>query len=456
MSHHHGPRQPRDLSRRAFVRGGSLALLALGLPPDFLTRSLLAQPATSSAARKKTLICIFQRGAVDGLNMVVPFGEKAYYTRRRATAIPAPVRDGTGALDLDGFFGLHPSLKPLHELYGRKELAIVHAVGSPNPTRSHFDAQDFMESATPGVKSTKDGWLNRVLGNTDCADCTGRSLKDGAAHSADHAAGQTGMASTFHPALRGVAMGASMPRALRGQQPALAIADLERFGVGGGRDAAAQTAFERIYGTDGGDLVTDAADDAFEAARILKAANPLQYRSANGVEYPNGDFGRSLRQIAQLIKSDVGVEIAFADIGGWDTHQAQGAVQGQLANRFNELSRGIRALYDDLGDRMDDVVIMTMSEFGRTVAENGTGGTDHGHANCMMIMGGTVSGGRILGDWPGLEREQLYEGRDLNVTTDFRDVFAEVASRHLRTKNLERVFPGHTIAPAKFRGVLGA
>jgi uncharacterized protein (DUF1501 family) len=279
-------------------------------------------------------------------------------------------------------------------------------------------------------------------------------LQDGAAHAADHAAGQTGMASTFHPALRGIAMGAAMPRALRGKQPALAIADLERFGVGAGRDANVQESFERVYGTAAGDLVTGAADDAFEAVRILKAVNPLQYRPAAGVQYPNGNFGQSLRQIAQLIKSGVGVEIAFADIGGWDTHQAQGAVQGQLANRFNELARGIRALYDDLGDRMDDVVLITMSEFGRTVGENGTGGTDHGHANCMMLMGGDVAGGRILGEWPGLEREQLYEGRDLALTTDFRDIFAEVVGGHLRTASLGDVFPGYAVDPSRFRGVL--
>jgi uncharacterized protein (DUF1501 family) len=262
------------------------------------------------------------------------------------------------------------------------------------------------------------------------------------------------MATTSHPALRAVAMGAAMPRALRGREPALAIADLERFGIAGGRDDSVQTAFERVYGTASGDLVTGAADDAFEAVRILRAINPQQYTPASGVQYPAGDFGRSLRQIAQLIKSGVGLEIAFADIGGWDTHQAQGAATGQLANRFTELARGIRALYDDLGDRMDDVVLMTMSEFGRTVAENGTGGTDHGHANCMLVMGGAVGGGRILGEWPGLEREQLYENRDLALTTDFRDIFAEVVSGHLQTSSLDKVFPGHTIDKAKFRGVL--
>jgi uncharacterized protein (DUF1501 family) len=441
-----------SINRRAFVRTGSLALVALGLPPVFLERTLLAQPA--HAARKKTLICIFQRGAVDGLNMVVPFGEPEYYAGRRAIAIPAPSRSGAGALDLNGFFGMHPALQPLHELYGRQELAVITAVGSPHPTRSHFDAQDFMETGTPGVKSTRDGWLNRVLQNTECAECMGRSLADGAAHTADHAAGQVGMA-TFTPALRGVAMGAAMPRALRGEAPALAIADLARFGVGDTRDGDVQSSFERVYGTETGDLVTGAADEAFEAVRILESVNPLQYAPAPGVQYPAGNFGRAMQQIAQLIKSGVGVEIAFADIGGWDTHQAQGGVQGQLAGRFTEFARGIRALYDDLGDRMEDVVILTMSEFGRTVAENGTGGTDHGHANTMLVMGGAVAGGRILGEWPGLAREQLYERRDLDITTDFRDVFAEVAGGHLGTANLQAVFPGHDLDPASFRRVFG-
>ncbi len=429
----------RGINRRAFFRRGGLALVALGLPPEFLTRSLLAP--TRAAERKKTLICIFQRGAVDGLNMVVPFGEKAYYRRRRSIAVPAPSGRTEGANDLDGFFGLHPALGPLHDLYARRELAVVHAVGSPHPTRSHFDAQDFMETATPGVKSTRDGWLNRLLRETECAACTGRTLADGAAHAADHQAGQTGLAAS--PALRGIAMGSALPLALRGPHPALAIADLDRFGVAGGRDAALQASFERAYRTEAGDLVSSAAGEAFDAIDILRGADLARYRPAAGVQYPPGNFGRSLQQIAQLIKAGVGVEVAFADIGGWDTHQAQGGTQGQLANRFSELGRGIRALYDDLGDRMDDVVLLTMSEFGRTVAENGSGGTDHGHANCMFVMGGGVRGGRVLGDWPGLETEQLYEGRDLALTTDFRDVFGELAIRHLGADRLDLVFPGH-------------
>jgi uncharacterized protein (DUF1501 family) len=305
-----------------------------------------------------------------------------------------------------------------------------------------------METAAPGNSAVRDGWLNRVLQQTPC-DCDGRTLDNAEAHAADHGAGQTALA--LPPALRGIAIGSSMPVSLRGEHPALATGDISRFGVAGGRDASLESTFERMHGG-GGDIISAASDEAFEAMRVLRAANPSQYRPAAGVSYPPGEFGRSLSQIAQLIKSDIGVEIAFTDIGGWDTHQAQGAGEGQLARRFDELARGIRALYDDLGDRMDDVVLLTMSEFGRTVAENGSGGTDHGHANCMMVMGGAVAGSRVLGDWPGLEREQLYEGRDLALTTDFRDVFGEIVAGHLGASDLGPVFPGYSMGG--FRGVL--
>ncbi len=247
-------------------------------------------------------------------------------------------------------------------------------------------------------------------------------------------------------------MTSSLPRAMQGSHPALAIPNLSEFGVR--RDDQVGSAFRRLYRTDAGDAVSAAAEEAFEAVRILETIDPGRYEASGGAEYPNGDFGRSLRQIAQLLKADVGVEIAFADLGGWDTHVRQGGAQGQLAGRLGQLSEGIRALYDDLGDRMEDVVILTMSEFGRTVAENGSGGTDHGHANCMLALGGSVNGGHILGDWPGLDREQLYQGRDLAVTTDFRDVFAEVVSGHLGAEHLERVFPEYGGDPARYRGVL--
>lgn len=437
------------IGRRIFVKEGALALMALGLPPDFLLQPLLA--GTQGLDRKKTLICIFQRGAVDGLSMVVPFGERGYYDSRRTIAIQAPGSGDGSAFDLDGFFGLHPALTPLEELYRRSEMAIVHAVGSPHPTRSHFDAQDFMETGTPGVKSTREGWLNRVLQDTECAECEGRTLQNAAAHAADHAAGQVSMATV--PSLRGVSMTSALPRVMQGNHPALAIPNLSEFGVH--RDDEVGSAFRRLYRTERGDAVSAAAEEAFEAVRALEAIDPGSYEPTGGAQYPNGDFGRSLREIAQLVKADVGVEIAFADLGGWDTHVRQGGAQGQLAGRLGQLGEGIRALYDDLGDHMEDVVILTMSEFGRTVAENGSGGTDHGHANCMLALGGSVKGGRILGDWPGLERELLYQGRDLAVTTDFRDVFSEVVSGHLGAAHLDRIFPGYDGDPARYRGILG-
>jgi uncharacterized protein (DUF1501 family) len=431
------------------VKQGALALVALGLPPRFLTRSLLAETG-AAAARRQTLVCIFQRGAADGLSMVVPFGDPAYRQARRSTLIAAPTRGTPGAaLDLNGYFGLHPEMAPLHELWGRRELAIVQATGSPHPTRSHFEAQDIMETADPSGRS-RDGWLNRLLTEHPCSECSGRTLADGRAHAADHAIGQAGMA-----ALRGVAMTTDLPVSLRGSHPTLAVGDLSRFGVAGGRDPELEAAFERMYRNDRGDAVAGAANEGLEAAALLRRVDPARYRPRDGVTYPPGEFGRSLRQIAQLIKMDVGVEIAFADVGGWDTHVAQGGPSGLLARRVRELSAGIRALHDDLGERMEDVVILTMSEFGRTVAENGSGGTDHGHANCMLLLGGGVRGGRVLGDWPGLAPDQLYEGRDLRVTTDFRDVFAEVASGHLQAGALQRVFPGYALDRRRWRGVLG-
>jgi uncharacterized protein (DUF1501 family) len=405
--------------RRVFLRNGALALLALGAPPAFLTRSALANVP---GGRRKVLVCIFQRGAVDGLNMVVPFGDRAYYASRRSIAVAQPGHP-QGAIDLDGFFGLHPALEPLHELWHRGEMAVVHAVGSPHPTRSHFEAQEYMESATPGVRLS-DGWLNRLLQHADSS-------------------------STFSA----LAATQALPHALQGRHPALAVADLDRF-VAGGRDAAAASVVERLYRSGASDAVNVVGREGFDALARLRSATGTASPSPAGARYPAGDFARALRQIAQLIKADVGLEIAFADIGGWDTHVRQGGATGQLPQRLAELARGLRTFYDDLGDRAGDTVVLTMSEFGRTVHENGAGGTDHGHANCMLVLGGGVRGGRVYGTWPGLERELLYEGRDLARTTDFRDVFAEVAARHLGATRLDRVFPGYRIGPQRFPGVM--
>ena len=308
-----------------------------------------------------------------------------------------------------------------------------------------------METATPGRKLTQSGWLNRVLqvSGESCLGCRGRSLEDGADHALDHAIGQAGVAGIeIVPSLRGVAIANAMPRSLAGAHPTLAIPNIERFG------RAVSPGLERLYQTAGGDAVSGVAEEAFDAVRVLESIDPDRYRPAENIQYPRNPFGESLRQIAQLVKADVGVEIAFAEIGGWDTHVGQGGIRGQLSQNLAQLAQGIRALHDDLGILMEDVIILTMSEFGRTVAENGSGGTDHGHANCMLVLGGGVRGGRVYGDWPGLEPEQRFEGRDLAVTTDFRDVFGEVIDRHLGIDPADGVFPDYSVDRARYRDFL--
>ena len=401
-------------SRRVFMKNGGLALLSLGFAPAFLARTVEA----AGAVRRKVLITIFQRGAVDGLNMVVPFGEKEYYASRPSIAVPKP-NVAEGAVDLDGFFGLHPRLAPLKPLWDARQLAIVHASGSPDGTRSHFDAQDYMESGTPGVKSTQDGWLNRYLHAREHADAT---------------------------PFRAVALAPQLPRMLQGVEPALALSQIGQFGIRAGQATdMLQTSFESEYAAAADTILNRTGGQAFDAVRMLKSADPSKYQPENGAEYPRTGYGDALRQIAQLVKADVGLEIAFAEAGGWDTHVNQGAAVGQLAQRLADFGQGIAALTRDLGDRMEDVVILTMSEFGRAVAENGNRGTDHGHGNAMFIVGGQgVRGGRVYGKWPGLAREQRYEGRDLAVTTDFRSVFNEVVRRHLGVDDARTIFPGFT------------
>ena len=399
-------------SRRLFLKSGAMAMLSLGCVPSFLTRT-----AAAAAGRRRLLVAIFQRGAVDGLNMVVPYGEAEYYRLRPSIAIPRPGNDGA-ALDLEGFFGLHPAMAPLMPLWRNRSLAIVHASGSPESTRSHFDAQDYMETATPGVKSTRDGWLNRYL----------QSDPD------------------KNP-LRAVAVTRQMPRSLQGRAPSLALGSVDEFQVRGGMD---QQELERLFRTD--TVLGGTAADAFEAMRTLRAATGGAYRPAAGVAYPRSPFGQAMQEIARVAKADVGLEIAFAESTNWDHHVNEGGVNGQVANRLADLCQGIAALAADLGERMADTVIMTMSEFGRAVAENGNGGTDHGHGNAMLLIGGPVKGGRLYGRWPGLKEDDRFEGRDLAITTDFRDVFGDVITGHLDTPTsaLATVFPGHVA-----RGRLG-
>jgi uncharacterized protein (DUF1501 family) len=419
------------LSRRTFLKDGSLAFVSLGFAPTFLTRT-----AEAGSARRRVLLAIFQRGAADGLNMIVPYGERSYYAVRPRIAIPRPGSDRDAALDLDGFFALHPRLAPLKPLYDRRELAVIHATGSPDSTRSHFDAQDYLETATPGIKSTRDGWLNRCLHAREHFS-PGGSLSSG------------GDATPF----RAVALAPRLPRSLQGTAQALAIGRLGQFGVRGmwGRGGAS---FEEDYAQSTDRLLKETGTEAFEAIRMLTAADPARYRLENGASYPRSAFGEALRQIAQLVKADVGLEIAFAETGNWDHHVNEGGSTGQLAARLDDLAGAIAAFTTDLGDRMADVLVLTMSEFGRAVAENGNGGTDHGHGNAMLAIGGSVRGGRVYGAWPGLEPHQRFEGRDLAVTTDFRDVFSEVAARHLGIEDPSPIFPGYRIDRARFRGFL--
>ncbi|HLK20278.1 MAG TPA: DUF1501 domain-containing protein [Bryobacteraceae bacterium] len=406
-------------SRRVFLKNSALAIFGVGTIPAWLSRSVYAGDA-SSARRKKILIAIFQRGAVDGLNMVVPFGEPRYYQLRPSIAIAKPDGTDKSAVDLDGFFGLHPSLASLKPLYDARHLAIVDAVGSPDPTRSHFDAQDYMESGTPGLKATSDGWMNRAL------------LKS------------TGAVSP----LRAVSLGSGLSRTLRGRNDAIAMNNLNDFQV---RDQKSAATFESMYDHSLDTVLHGTGRETFSAVKIMQSIQKQSYTPANGAKYPGGRFGQNLQQIARLIKADVGVEVAFAEIGGWDTHVNESR---QLDNNLLDFGQALAALYQDLGDRMEDVTVVTMSEFGRTVRENGDRGTDHGHANVMFVMGGDVQGGKIYGDWPGLaDDSQLYEGRDLNLTTDFRDVLGELVARHMGNPNLNAVFPGYT--KPKFRGILG-
>jgi uncharacterized protein (DUF1501 family) len=401
-------------------------MVGVGSAPLWLERAALAGDAPGR--RKKVLVAIFQRGAADGLNIVVPHGERRYYSLRPTIAVPQPSvsEAADSAIDLDGFFGLHPSLAPLKPLWDRQQLAIVHAAGSPDPTRSHFDAQDYMESGTPGLKATTDGWLNRAL---------------------PVAAGEPSP-------VRAVSLGPTLPRTLRGSNNAVAVDNLKSFTV---RDAAAARVLESMYAGSQDQVLGGTGRETFEAVALLQSIQKTPYQPAAGATYPRGRFGESMRQIAQLIKADVGVEVAFADIGGWDHHVNEvgpKASVGQLANRLDEFGSSLAAFYQDLGDRMEDVVVVTISEFGRTAKENGNRGTDHGHANVMFVMGGPVQGGKVYGQWPGLAPEQLNEERDLALTTDFRDVLSEAVYSHLGNRSIRSVFPNYDGSPAKFRGFL--
>jgi uncharacterized protein (DUF1501 family) len=410
--------------RRLFLKSTGIALVAGGFLPRVFVRMA---SASETGASKRVLVAIFQRGAVDGLNVLVPYGDAAYSAARPTIAVPRPGSSGKPALDLDGFFGLHPSLEALVPFFRDRSAAFVHAVGSPDATRSHFDAQDFMESGTPGVKTTRDGFLARALAETSGAKPS---------------------------PLRAVAISPAMPRILAGSSGAVAMRRLEGFGLRGADREETTTTFEAMYDDAVAGAFRDTARESFDAVRAVRSANPSGLPPENGAVYPRGPLGDALRQIAQLIKSGVGLEVAFTDVGGWDTHAGEGGSDGPLANRLREFGNAIAAFARDLGSRMADVTLVTLSEFGRTARENGNRGTDHGHANVMLLLGGGVRGGRVYGRWPGLAADRLYEGRDLAVTTDFRDVFAEILAKRLDVPDLGAVFPGYACDPGRRLGLV--
>jgi uncharacterized protein (DUF1501 family) len=391
------------LTRRFFVRGSALIMAGAGAVPSWLGRA-----AAATQGKKKTLVAIFQRGAADGLSIVAPFGDKRYAELRPTIGVSAPgnqQRQPNG-IDLDGFFALHPQMDPLKPFWEKQQLAIVEATGSSDNSRSHFDAQDFMESGTAGTKGG--GWLNRAL---------------------------TPPMSDTSP-LRAISMGAQLPRTLWGDRPAIAVADLQQYKM------SDQTAsiVESMYAASVDKPLESAGKDAFAAMKMIRSLTGDNYVPDNRANYGGSELGRSMQQVARLIKANAGVEAAFAEIGGWDHHQNE---QQQLPNLLRQFSSALAGFCQDMGDRMDDIVLVTMSEFGRTAQENGDNGTDHGHGSVMMVLGGPVKGGKVYGRWPGLEKEQLFEGRDLDVTTDYRAVLSELVGGHLGQNDIAQVFPGY-------------
>jgi len=382
--------------------------------------SWLARAAAAEGKKRKILVAIFQRGAADGLNIVVPFSEKRYRELRPTLAIAPPTGQGNPngpniangpAIDLDGRFALNGALQPLKALWDKQQLAIVEATGSPDSSRSHFDAQDFMESGTSG-KTMGDGWLNRALSPADAETSP----------------------------LRAVAMGNQVARTLRGDREAIAVGDSQQFNMGN-QDAA--SILESMYAASADTQWRRTGKGAFDAMKLIQSINRSPYNAQGGAQYgQGGPLGGSLQQLAKLIKADAGVEAAFAEIDGWDHH---GNENPQLSNMLRQFSSALFAFSQDMGDRMEDIVLVTMSEFGRTVEENGNAGTDHGHGSLMMVLGGPVQGGKVYGKWPGLEREQLFQGRDLAVTTDFRAVLGELIRGHMGQKDLGSIFPGYQL-----------
>lgn len=432
------------LTRRYFLQSTGALSVYLGVSPLNLlssgsnasaTAATLGGATNSSLVKRgKTLVVIFLRGGADGLNLVVPYGDPAYAKLRPGLGLKyAKGNQPNNLIDLDGFFGLHPRLGPLAPMFQSGLGVALHAVGHHQNTRSHFEEQDVWETGVIGNTVNSDGWLNRHLATSE-----GRGP------------------------LRAVAVGDNMPRILHGDAPAYSIRGIEDLAFPSDRIDPARMAhaLEHAYQRDAmqdqdaaRDLLAETANTTLDGVKQLRDLVTQPYTPA--AAYPETQLGRKLKEVARLIKADIGVEVAEVDLDGWDTHQNQGqGVNGAFANLAGQLAGAIAAFQTDMADRMDDVLVLTLSDFGRTAAENGTNGTDHGWGNCMFLFGGPVAKAnaiasaagnerKVLTTWPGLGPEQLHDGRDLENTMDFRDVIAEVVRVHLGNKHLETVLPEH-------------
>ena len=415
------------MSRRTFLGAGvqSAAGLFFGPSvyplPSWLPRVTLADPHVGP--RGDTLVCIFLRGGADGLNIVVPFGDEQYYAQRPTIAINRPDQgsENRRALDLDGFFGLHPTLTGLHRLYAEGDLACVQATGSPDETRSHFEAMDLMErGAVPGEHS---GWLARHLATLDSGNPS---------------------------ALRAVAVGDMLPQSLSGALSATAMKSMNEYHLQsrGGVEEAYSAMLQQLYARQRPErleILHSAAQQTFEALKVIEKSSRSQSGAVSSPKKAYGDhpFGRALQTTAQLIQADAGVEVACVDLGGWDTHVAQGGAEGLMANHLKQLDEGLTAFYEDLDERRERVTVVVMSEFGRRVGENAGAGTDHGHGNMMLALGGGINGGQVIADWPGLHRDQLTGPGDVHITIDYRDILAEILAKRLNSRTLDAIFPDY-------------
>lgn len=406
------------IHRRAFMKSGALALFATGFGglPNFIASAASGQKILQPYKKNKVMVCIFQRGAMDGLMAVSPFADPNLKILRPGLYM-SPLEKEGGLFNLDDHFGLHPAMAALQPYFGEKRMAIVHGVGSPNTTRSHFDAQDYMEAGTPFNKGTASGWLNRV-------------------------AGLMGHDAT---PFRAVSLTNALPRSFYGDNEALAISNLQDFDIQMRNNPmgvkTVSKSFEELYDQTSSSLLNKTGKESFDAMKMLNVNELKNYQPAKDVVYPQTALGNSLKQIAVLIKMQVGLELAFAESGGWDTHVNQGTTNGAFARNLKDFSDSIAAFWKDLSAYQDEVTVMTMTEFGRTAHQNGTGGTDHGRASCLFVLGNDVQGGKVYQNIKSLAKEELEDKRDLPVSTDFRAVFSNVAQSHLKLQNSKGLFP---------------